>query len=167
MTLHRVTRFALALGLIGFPAVARAQAFGLNEIGSCALARGFATTSAPCDDGSSIYWNPGAIPKTKGLTAVAGVAALGALAGVGLINPASTSDDFMLTINPNLDNQFADLDWHLGGNQNGVIPIETQILRVLVGTSSPTPEPATWAMMLLGFAGIGLAMRRTRRLAAA
>ncbi len=76
MTLHRVTRFALALGLIGFPAVARAQAFGLNEIGSCALARGFATTSAPCDDGSSIYWNPGAIPKTKGLTALAGVAAI-------------------------------------------------------------------------------------------
>ena len=25
------------------------------------------------------------------------------------------------------------------------------------------PEPATWAMMLLGFGGIGIAMRRTRR----
>jgi len=76
MTLHRVTRFALALGLLALPATARAQAFGLNEIGSCALARGFATTSAPCDDGSSIYWNPGAIPKTQGLTALAGVAAI-------------------------------------------------------------------------------------------
>jgi long-chain fatty acid transport protein len=76
MTLHRVTRFALALGLLALPATARAQAFGLNEIGSCALARGFATTSAPCDDASSIYWNPGAIPKTHGLTALAGVAAI-------------------------------------------------------------------------------------------
>jgi hypothetical protein len=25
---------------------------------------------------------------------------------------------------------------------------------------SPAPEPATWAMMLLGFAGIGFALRR-------
>jgi hypothetical protein len=31
--------------------------------------------------------------------------------------------------------------------------------------SPPTgvPEPATWAMMLLGFGGIGMAMRRSRR----
>ena len=27
----------------------------------------------------------------------------------------------------------------------------------------PVPEPATWAMMLVGFAGIGIAMRRRRR----
>ena len=27
----------------------------------------------------------------------------------------------------------------------------------------PVPEPATWGLMLLGFAGIGLAMRRGRR----
>lgn len=30
-------------------------------------------------------------------------------------------------------------------------------------TSGAVPEPATWGMMLLGFAGIGLAMRRNRR----
>ena len=29
----------------------------------------------------------------------------------------------------------------------------------------PVPEPATWAMMLLGFGGIGMAMRRGRRTA--
>lgn len=28
---------------------------------------------------------------------------------------------------------------------------------------APVPEPATWAMMLLGFGGIGFAMRRGRR----
>jgi hypothetical protein len=27
----------------------------------------------------------------------------------------------------------------------------------------PVPEPATWAMMLLGFGGIGMAMRRGRK----
>jgi len=62
--------------MLGLPGIARAQGFGLNEIGSCALARGFATTGAPCDDASSIYWNPGAVPKTHGLTALAGVAAI-------------------------------------------------------------------------------------------
>ena len=36
----------------------------------------------------------------------------------------------------------------------------------LVGTPPPpgsVPEPATWAMMLLGFGGIGMAMRRRRK----
>ena len=28
---------------------------------------------------------------------------------------------------------------------------------------APVPEPATWALMLLGFGGIGMAMRRRRR----
>lgn len=77
MTLHRASRFALTISLLGLPAVAGAQAFGLNEIGSCALARAFATTSSPCDDGSSIYWNPGAMPKARGLTALAGAALIG------------------------------------------------------------------------------------------
>jgi long-chain fatty acid transport protein len=76
MTLHRTSRFALALGLLGLPTTAGAQAFGLNEIGSCALARGFATTGAPCDDGSSIYWNPGAMPSKPGLTVLAGAAVI-------------------------------------------------------------------------------------------
>ncbi len=74
MTVHRVSRFTVALALLSLPAVAGAQAFGLNEIGSCALARGFAATAAPCDDASSIYWNPGALPRTRGLSASAGAA---------------------------------------------------------------------------------------------
>jgi hypothetical protein len=32
----------------------------------------------------------------------------------------------------------------------------------LYQNGSPAPEPATWAMMLLGFGGIGMAMRRNR-----
>jgi hypothetical protein len=28
---------------------------------------------------------------------------------------------------------------------------------------APVPEPATWALMLLGFGGMGMALRRTRR----
>jgi len=35
------------------------------------------------------------------------------------------------------------------------------------GTEGAVPEPATWAMMLVGFGGLGLAMRRQRRVALA
>jgi len=38
----------------------------------------------------------------------------------------------------------------------------------ILGTGTPAvPEPATWAMMLLGFGGIGLTMRRNRKVALA
>lgn len=76
MTLHRVSRFALAIGLLALPAPANAQAFGLNEIGTCAVARAFAGTGAPCDDASSVYWNPGALPKARGFSVLAGAAVI-------------------------------------------------------------------------------------------
>jgi long-chain fatty acid transport protein len=74
MTLHRALPYALSLMLLGLPAASGAQAFGLNEIGSCALARGFAATAQPCDDASSIYWNPGALPQTPGFSFYGGAA---------------------------------------------------------------------------------------------
>jgi long-chain fatty acid transport protein len=76
MTLHRVSRLVLAIGLLAVPAAAHAQAFGLNEIGTCAISRAFANTSAPCDDASTIYWNPGAVSKTRGLSVLAGAAVI-------------------------------------------------------------------------------------------
>jgi hypothetical protein len=33
-------------------------------------------------------------------------------------------------------------------------------------TVSPVPEPSTWAMMLLGFAGIGYGVYRRKKVAA-
>ena len=76
MTLHRALRYTLVLALLGLPAAAGAQAFGLNEIGSCAVGRSFATTAAPCDDASRIYWNPGALPKTRGFSIYGGAAVI-------------------------------------------------------------------------------------------
>jgi long-chain fatty acid transport protein len=76
MTLHGASRYSLALALLAMPAAASAQAFGLNEIGSCALARGFAVTGAVCDDASSIYWNPGAMPSKNGLSFYGGAAVI-------------------------------------------------------------------------------------------
>ena len=74
MTLHGALRCSLALALLAVPAMADAQAFGLNEIGSCALARGFAVTGAVCDDASTIYWNPGAMPSKQGVSLYGGAA---------------------------------------------------------------------------------------------
>ena len=58
------------------PASVEAQAFGLNEIGSCAVARGFATTASPCADASTIYWNPAAATSLAGWNVTAGAAAI-------------------------------------------------------------------------------------------
>jgi hypothetical protein len=46
----------------------------------------------------------------------------------------------------------------------GAITLVKQVRIDLAGQfNSGIPEPATWAMMLLGFGGIGFAMRRSRR----
>ena len=43
-------------------------------------------------------------------------------------------------------------------------PNETVLRQDISGyILAPVPEPATWALMLLGFGGIGMAMRRRRR----
>jgi len=62
------------------------------------------------------------------------------------------------------------IDWT--GSQNNYDLVSKAItVNNCTGEGCPTPtpfsggvpEPATWAMMLLGFGGIGMAMRRTRR----
>ncbi|MHB0948022.1 MAG: OmpP1/FadL family transporter [Gemmatimonadaceae bacterium] len=81
MTLHRGARYVVvalvvALAALAGPAVANAQGYGLNEIGSCAIGRGFANTSAPCRDASSVYWNPAAPAMTDGNMGLVGVASI-------------------------------------------------------------------------------------------
>jgi long-chain fatty acid transport protein len=78
MQRHRLTRYLTVAGslLVALPAAARAQAFGINEIGTCAASRGFAVTGSPCNDASSIFWNPGMLPATKGWHVLAGAAAI-------------------------------------------------------------------------------------------
>lgn len=70
------TAFLLAVLATTTPTeAARAQGFGLSEIGTCAVARGFAVTGAVCKDGSVIFWNPAAATTLdSGTTLTLGVA---------------------------------------------------------------------------------------------
>jgi long-chain fatty acid transport protein len=74
MDLRRLAPGLAALALLATPAAARAQGFGLNEIGSCAIGRGFAVTGSPCADASYVYWNPGAGTLQQGWSVLAGLA---------------------------------------------------------------------------------------------
>jgi long-chain fatty acid transport protein len=79
MPLHRSMRSLAVIASLALaaPAAAHAQAFGINEIGTCAASRAFAVTGSPCKDASAIFWNPGAtIGGTKGWSFLAGAAAI-------------------------------------------------------------------------------------------
>jgi long-chain fatty acid transport protein len=60
---------AVALGA----ATARAQGYGLYEQGTCTMARGGAGVAAPCDDGSSMFFNPAGLALDTHLIVSAGV----------------------------------------------------------------------------------------------
>jgi long-chain fatty acid transport protein len=77
MKVHRLSRFltGIALALPGGGALS-GQGFGLNEIGACALARGFANTGAPCKDASTIFWNPAATTALSGWAISVGAASI-------------------------------------------------------------------------------------------
>ena len=75
MNFDRLSR-CLMLAALVTPAAVEAQGFGLNEIGSCALSRGFAVTSVPCNDPSEIYWNPASTTGLQGWGLYVGAAAV-------------------------------------------------------------------------------------------
>jgi long-chain fatty acid transport protein len=71
----------VTLLVCGISAVSRSQGFQVNEIGSCAVARGLAVTGSPCKDPSNIYWNPAATASLEGWSAYVGMAAIAVRGG--------------------------------------------------------------------------------------
>ena len=74
--------------------------------------------------------------------------------------PSSLALNFAVTSNAvgswsNYSGDFK-IDW--AGSQNNY----DLVSKVITLTTPPVPEPATWALMLIGFGGIGMAMRRRR-----
>ena len=76
MTMRTRCLAAAVTLLFTLPDAARAQAFGINEIGTCAASRGFAVTGSPCQDASSIFWNPGMLPTQSGWHLLGGLAVI-------------------------------------------------------------------------------------------
>ena len=77
MQLRRGSRYWLALIALTFAGTSLgAQGFGLNEISTCGLGRGYAAVANGCHDASSIYWNPAAVTNLNGLTWALGAAAI-------------------------------------------------------------------------------------------
>jgi len=83
--------------------------------------------------------------------------------------------DLLTVANNNMDTTFQQFAVDILGNggpltlqfqSSGVADVDSIIDNVRL-TGAAVPEPATWAMMLLGFGGIGVAMRRRRRVALA
>ena len=73
MLLRRATRSLLwSAAAVLLPAVAGGQGFALNEIGSCAISRGFAATGGACMDASLIFWNPAGLSRLPGGSALLG-----------------------------------------------------------------------------------------------
>ena len=74
----RLLLAAAAAAALAAPSSAPAQGFGLNEIGTCAVARQAAITAAPCNDASMIFWNPAAPAAMPGkFSLLIGVAPIG------------------------------------------------------------------------------------------
>ena len=77
MLLRRATRSLLfSTAVILLPAMAGAQGFALNEIGSCAVGRSFAVAAGGCSDASLIFWNPAATTRLDGWSALVGGASI-------------------------------------------------------------------------------------------
>jgi long-chain fatty acid transport protein len=66
MSFCRHARWLVAAAMCFPAATLSAQAFGLSEIGTCAVSRGFAATGSPCNDASTIFWNPAAAADLQG-----------------------------------------------------------------------------------------------------
>ena len=73
MLLRRATRSLLwSAAAVLLPALAGGQGFALNEIGSCAISRGFAATGGACMDASLVFWNPAGLARLSGGSALVG-----------------------------------------------------------------------------------------------
>lgn len=59
-------------GMLAMPRPALAQGYGIYEHGTCAMGRAGTGVASPCDDGSSIFFNPAGLALSQGAVLSAG-----------------------------------------------------------------------------------------------
>ena len=97
-------------------------------------------------------FNAGSLAALLNFTSSGGIAATVGMDGFGIfLGPNQTSGQSVSTFYLGYDDQITAQD----DNHDDFV------LRATV--LGPVPEPTTWAMMLIGFAGVGYSMRRRRR----
>jgi hypothetical protein len=127
-----------------------------HDFSHFAVATGLPTDSLGFITYDNLFWPDGAPPTANNFDGHGSVLDIyGLLFGIG-------------------DGRVVDLFSNGVGNGPGnavfgvvVATAETQLDRVAGGVTATVPEPSTWAMMLLGFAGLGFAGYRKSRKAAA
>ena len=119
---------------------------------------------SPIMMGSGVY-GAGSLWSLLGFTSDHGNAAGVGDFGFGIFLPVIDVPSFVAA-GPFVPSPYVTNVFYLGYDDFGAGPDDNHddfILRVTVGDPPPAPEPATWAMMLLGFGAMGVAIRRTRK----
>jgi hypothetical protein len=80
----------------------------------------------------------------------------GTVSGVTGVNAVAGADDFFFALSPSGFTGTNTLTYFIAGNPG----LSQAQITISEAQTSPVPEPATWAMMLLGFGVIGFEMRR-------
>ncbi|UCF40540.1 MAG: outer membrane protein transport protein [Gemmatimonadota bacterium] len=74
-----ISGLAVAVALAAIPGTVLAQGFQVNEHGTCVMGRAGTGVAAPCDDASTIFYNPAGLAGMQGFTISAGVTAIYAI----------------------------------------------------------------------------------------
>ena len=86
---------------------------------------------------------------------------------IGTVSNLNLGIEFLGLVTSDHSATIAGLQFHLVGDEPAGFAVDN--IRFGVGgqvVTPPVPEPATWAMMLLGFGGLGALLRRRRALGA-
>ena len=122
-------------------------------------ALGFVGTVTPLE-----HINLNDLPEIDFNTLLNGVTFIGVHWGGGQAGPGNSTAFYRLDLAG--DAQLATISTAFASTNSGAVLYGTQPCRGVCGENpgGDVPEPATWAMMILGFGGVGSLMRRRRTL---